>query len=184
MVFCYTINMEWIENIYKVFGNIPAILQNWDILLVLILTGGSILYMIFLGKRRIVLVSLATYMALAVLAYTPTVGRLKDVWSSMPKAVLFICLFLFLFFLLSRIALERVFAGGGYVGGWWQALLLAFFQIGLLCSIFLSFLPAEYLSNFSQLTRTVLFSDWGRLAWLAMPILLMAALADNRHLYH
>lgn len=175
--------MEWIEKIYGVFGNIPAILQSWDILLVLILGGGSILYVIFLGKRRIVLVTLSTYMALAVLAYTPTVGRLKDVWGSAPKTVLFVCIFVFLFFLLSRIALERVFAGGGYVGGWWQALLLAFFQIGLLCSIFLSFLPAEYLNNFSNLTRTVLFSEWGRLAWLAMPILLMAALAENRRLH-
>lgn len=174
--------MEWIEKIYGVFGNILAILQSWDILLVLVLCGGSVLYMVFLGKRRIVLVTLATYMALAVLAYTPTIGRLKDVWISTPKAVLFICMFVFLFFLLSRIALERVFAGGGYVGGWWQALLLAFFQIGLLCSFFLSFLPAEYLANFSQLTRTVLFSDWGRLAWLVMPILLMAALADDRRL--
>lgn len=175
--------MEWIEKMYGIFGNVPAILQSWDILLILILSGGSILYVIFLGKRRIVLVTLATYMALAVLAYTPTIGRLKDVWGSTPKTVLFVCLFVFLFFLLSRIALERAFAGGGYVGGWWQALLLSFFQIGLLCSIFLSFLPVEYLNNFSSLTRTVLFSDWGRLAWLAMPIFLMAALAENRRLH-
>lgn len=168
------------QKILSLLNKIPWPIGNWDILLVIFLVGGSILYALFLGKRRVMVILTAIYMTLAVLAYTPFIGKISEVMGSSAKTTIFIIGFVVLFFMVSRGALHRAFSRGGYVGAWWQALLLAFLQLGLLLSIFLSFLPTNYQEHFSSLTRLVLLSDWGRFAWLVLPILVMAAMAGEK----
>lgn len=168
------------QKILYLLKHFPWSTTNWDILLVIFLVGGSILYALFLGKRRVMVILTAIYMTLAVLAYTPFIGKISEVMGSSSKTAIFIIGFVVLFFMVSRGALHRVFSRGGYVGSWWQALLLAFLQLGLLLSVFLSFLPANYQEHFSSLTRAVLLSDWGRLVWLVLPIVVMAAMTGEK----
>lgn len=167
------------QKLLFLLNKIPWSSTNWDVFLVIFLVGGSILYSLFLGKRRVMVILTAIYMTLAVLAYTPFIGKISEVLGSASKTAIFIIGFVVLFFMVSRGALHRAFSRGGYVGSWWQALLLAFLQLGLLLSIFLSFLPANYQEHFSSLTRAVLLGDWGRLTWLVLPILVMAAMGEK-----
>lgn len=168
------------QKILSLFKQIPWPTGNWDMFLVIFLVGGSFLYTLFLGKRRVMVILTAIYMTLAVLAYTPFIGKISEVMGSASRTAIFIIGFAALFFIVSRGVLHRVFSRGGYVGAWWQALLLAFLQLGLLLSIFLSFLPPNYRDHFSVLTQQALLSDWGRFVWLFSPILVMAALAGEK----
>ncbi|MBI5731955.1 MAG: hypothetical protein HY982_01185 [Candidatus Magasanikbacteria bacterium] len=159
------------------FALIKAGNLNWD----LALWGGiflsSILYTVFLGRRRVLLYLTAIYVTLGVLAYAPFIGRIPEVADSPHKIIYFIAAFIILFFALSRGVLGEVFTRGGYVASFWQVLLLAFFQLGLLTSVVFSFLPKIYAESFSFLTRVIFSDNWARFAWLFLPIVLMAALA-------
>lgn len=168
------------QNLQSLFDKIPWANLSWDLLLAAVLIGGSLLYSVFLGKRRVMVILAAIYMTLAVLAYTPFIGKISDVLGSTSKIAVFIIGFVVLFFLLSRGALDRIFKSGGYMGSWAQGLLFAFLQLGLLLSIFLSFLPPAFHEHFSPLTQAVLLSDWGRFLWLVLPLLVMVLLTGER----
>jgi len=160
-----------------VFAKITVLGLGADLLLFLSLVVASFIYTALLGRRRVLLYLTSVYVTLGVLAYAPFVGRIAEVTTSPNKTIYFVVAFIVLFFILVRGVLGQVFIDGGYVSGWWQVLGLAFLQLGLLVSIFLSFLPNNLLNVFSPFTRTVFLDSWGRFAWLIIPIVLMAALA-------
>ncbi|MEK7509036.1 MAG: hypothetical protein AAB568_04250 [Patescibacteria group bacterium] len=171
-----------IQKALDIYNQVPWGTFNWDVVLAIFLVAGSVLYTILLGHRRVVIILTSIYMTLAVLAYTPFVGRISEVLGSTTRSWLFIGVFVFLFFWLSRRVLNRIFPTGGYLAAGWQVWLLSFFQLGLLISIFLSFAPPLQLDKFSWLTQLVFLSEWGRLAWLTLPIVLIAAFSSDKRL--
>lgn len=157
-------------------AKITALGWGMDLLLFGGLFLASLIYTAFLGRRRVLLYLTSVYVTLGVLAYAPFVGKINEVLIS-NRLIYFIVAFIILFFILVRGVLGQIFIGGGYVSGWWQVLGLAFFQLGLLLSIFLSFLSSGMVSTFSPFTKTVFLNPWGRFAWFVLPIILMASLA-------
>ncbi|KKR49113.1 MAG: hypothetical protein UT86_C0001G0085 [Candidatus Magasanikbacteria bacterium GW2011_GWC2_40_17] len=148
-----------------------------DLILFFVIFLSGFVYTAFLGRRRVLLYLTSVYVALAVLAYAPFLGRIPEVISSTSKIIYFIVAFLILFFILSRGVLGQVFKRGGYISGWWQVLFLSFFQLALIVSIVFSFLPGASLNIFSLFTRIIFLDPWGRFILLIIPIILMAALA-------
>lgn len=163
------------QNISSFFSHLFWSNLNWDMVLIISLFIGSVLYTVFLGKQRVLLILTAVYVTLGILAYAPFIGRLGEIIGSLNKTIYFAITFIVLFFILIRGVLDQVFVSGGYVANWWQVLLLAFFQLGLITSIIFSFLPKNYLENFSLFIQSIFLDSWGRFAWLLLPIVLMAA---------
>ena len=139
---------------------------------------GSLLYGFSLGRDRVIIILISIYMALAVVGNAPILKQLNLAFHINDNVVLrltyFLGVFVLLFFLLSRSALLRTFGENSGTGAWWQVILFSILQVGLLISIAMSLLPAEMLSNFSDITKQIFLSDTGRSCWLILPIVVMA----------
>jgi len=151
---------------------------SWDLFIFLFFIIGSLLYGFSLGRDRIVVILVSIYMALAVVGNAPIVHQLDVAFhlndNVMLKITFFLSVFVVLFFLLSRTALIKTLGENSSGGAWWQVILFSVLQVGLLISITLSFLPASLTMSFSQYTKDIFLSDWGKSAWLILPIVVMA----------
>ena len=149
---------------------------SWDLFIVIFFVIAVFLYGISLGRDRIIFILISLYMALAVINTAPYLSS----WSSKVvnvnvgdfafKATLFLGIFVFLFFLLSKSALSSTFGEVSAGGKWWQVIIFSFLHVGLLISIILSFLPNGITDHLLSTTRHVFISDPGKFFWLIMPI--------------
>lgn len=171
--------MQFIQTLSSWLTKIPWSGLNWDIALILGLITLSFLYTIILGRQRVFLILVSIYVSLAVLAYTPIVGRISDLSASSGKIYFGIGFFI-LFFLLVRGVLGHIFAKGGCVSNWWWFFFLAFLQLGLITSIVFSFLSKEVLQIFSPFVKNIFLNEWSRFGWLFVPIFVMAALDRSK----
>lgn len=159
------------------FQNIDLGTPTWDLFLVLFFIMGAFIYGFSLGRDRIIVILVSVYMSLAVVDKIPVFSSqaeivLSDVFAF--KITSFFVLFLFLFFFFARSGLLRTIAIGDNRGRWYQVVVFSILQIGLIISIAMSFLPAEFLANFSEQIRWVFNSEIARFAWLVTPLLAMA----------
>lgn len=147
---------------------------TWDLFIIVFLLIGTLIYGFSMGRDRIIMIMVAVYMALVAatnLPYVPNFGASFALSNGfIIKISTFLGLFLVLFFMLTRSALNHAIAGNGSIGRWWHILILAFFQVGMLVSVVLSFLPPEWIGQLAALTRTVFVSPWGKFAWSLLPI--------------
>ncbi len=158
--------------------NINWSVPSWDVFVYLFFVIGAFLYGFSLGRDRIIVILVSIYMALAVVGNAPIINQVNIALKLTDNVVLqislFLGLFVLLFFLLSRSALVKTIGENSAPGKWWQVIIFSFLQVGLLISIALSFLPAETLTAFSEQTRQIFISDYGKSAWLILPIVFMA----------
>lgn len=166
--------MEFLSNF---FTKISALGLGADIWLFFCLLVASFLYISILGRKRVLLFLTSIYVTLGVLAYTPFIGLISESSQSLNQTIFFILGFFVLFFLLVRGILGKTFVQGGFISGRWSAFVLAFFQLGLLVSVVLSFLPNNVINIFSSAVQNIFLSSWGRFVWFVTPIFLMAAFA-------
>jgi len=159
---------------------------TWDLFIVVFLLIGTLIYGFSMGRDRIIMIMVAVYMALVAvtnLPYVPNFGASFALSNGfIIKISTFLGLFAILFFMLTRSALNHAISGNGTIGRWWHILILAFFQVGMLISVVLSFLPAEWLNALSGLTKLVFISPWGKFAWTLMPIfgLLIVGMSNEK----
>lgn len=168
-----------LQNLTQFFQHLFSSNLNWDIFLVLGLVVLSLPYTIFLGRQKVFLILVSIYVALAVLAYTPIVGKVTEANDSQNKEIYFAVGFFVIFFLLIRGVLGRIFAEAYHITNWWAVFFLSFLQLGLITSIIFSFLSNKTLLHFSPFVRMVLLNEWSRFTWLFLPIFIMAALAKK-----
>jgi hypothetical protein len=151
---------------------------SWDLFIYLFFVIGALLYGFSLGRDRIIVILVSIYMALAVVGNAPVVNQFNLAFHLNENIILrisfFLGVFVVLFFLLSRSALIKTIGENSAPGKWWQVIVFSVLQVGLLISITLSFLPPETASAFSEQTRQIFTSDYGKSAWLIAPILFMA----------
>ena len=147
---------------------------TWDLFIVVFLLVGTLIYGFSMGRDRIIMIMVAVYIALVAathLPYSPQFGASLPITNGFfVKISTFLGLFVVLFFMLTRSALNHAIAGSGALGRWWHILLLAFLQVGMLISVVLGFLPGEWLTHLSLLTQTIFVSPWGKFAWVLIPI--------------
>jgi hypothetical protein len=150
---------------------------TWDLFIVIFFLVTVFLYGMSLGRDRIIVILVSIYMALAVVSNLPVLGKL-DAGVSFGqyfalKVTTFLGLFVLLFFLMSRSALEKTF-GNLAAGKWWQIMLFSTFHVGLLVSITLSFLPVAAVESLAPITRAVFASEMGKFFWIVAPIVSMS----------
>ena len=150
---------------------------TWDVFIVLFFVVGAFVYGISLGRDRLVTMLVAIYMSLAVVDHAPFLSEISANINVEQIFVLrigfFVGFFLFMFFLLSRSALQKTIAKADTIGDWWQIFVYSFLHVGLLISILLSFLPESRLSVFSKTTVNIFTSEMARFLWIVVPILAM-----------
>lgn len=151
---------------------------SWDLFILLFFVIGALLYGFSLGRDRIVVILVSIYMALAVAQNAPIINQINMSFHLNDNIVLkismFLGIFVVLFFLLSRSALRKTIGDNSATGAWWQVIVFAILQCGLLISITLTLLPPEMTSAFSASTRQIFTGDIGRSIWLIAPIIVMA----------
>jgi hypothetical protein len=159
---------------------------TWDLFIAIFFIIGAFLYGFSLGRDRVIVILVSIYMALAVINTAPYLNALtgKDISINFGpnfafKVTLFLGVFVALFFLLSRSALSRTFAGAGG-GGWGQVILFSFLHVGLLTSVILSFLPIPAAEHLMPITRKIFTSDLGQFLWITTPIVAMIIFRGGR----
>jgi hypothetical protein len=158
---------------------------SWDLFIILFFVVAGLLYGLSLGRNRIIVILVSIYMALAIVNTAPFIPTLEASIRINDQVILKISTFLAvaigLFFLLSRSALIKTIASSDEdQGSWWQVILFSILHVGLLVSVTLTFLPAEFVaSKLSPFTRTLFVGEWARFCWIVLPIIFMALIRSS-----
>ncbi|MCX6784863.1 MAG: hypothetical protein NTV81_02920 [Candidatus Komeilibacteria bacterium] len=147
---------------------------NWDLFIILFFVAAVFVYGLSLGRDRVLIMTLAIYISLAIIDHLPFLSKIMDAtfWPNFVlfKALTFSGTFVLLFFLLARSALLRSLGARDVYSSWWQVLLFSFLQVGLLVSTVLSFLPDETLSHLSPTTLQIFASETAKFWWVVAPV--------------
>jgi hypothetical protein len=172
-----------LSNITNYIANINWSTPTWDLFIIIIFIIVSLLYGFSVGRDRLIVTLISTYMALAVVHVVP----FSDIeWTahlfatSAWRVGMFLGIFIVLFFLLSQSALMNSIRRSDVRGSWWQVILFGFLQIGLLISIIFSYLPDPTLNHFSGAVQFYFVSDLAKLFWVCTPIVLLILIRQKR----
>lgn len=157
--------------------------SSWDILILAAFVLFGIVYGIYAGRDRAVIILISSYVALAVVTNAPAVGMLDRAFNLSTNnslgLVWFLGLFLAVFAILWKSELLRSL---GYSrGAWWETVLFSICQVGLTVSTALFLLPSQVITALSPGFRTVFLSDEGRSLWLILPIFLLFAIGRESY---
>ena len=155
----------------SLFGDNPS----WDILLLL---GAAVVVVLlgFWGRARITAVTIASYMAIALLATTPTFD-----WAfsslSIPITVtgiagVFLAVTAALFFVVNYCLGELFDEDDGYLA---SSMVLAVATVGMALSYALTILPVESLGGFSPAILALLTGTGARILWILAPMVVIGA---------
>ncbi len=156
----------------ELFSNFNPANPTWDLFIILFFVIAAFLYGITLGRARVVVQIVASYMTIAVLAAAPF---LRNVQTKTPfnhtvfYLISFLVVFALLSFLLSRSAFHKHLADGK--GSWADVFVLSVVQVGLITSVTLSSLSEGALSHLSYPTRMVFTGQPGAFIWVLLPII-------------
>lgn len=156
--------------------NLPILMQPIDFAhpgADLLVTGffvvGMLFYLFRLGRDKVMVLVVATYVALAFF-------RQLDFWERLTGyrvgddfvalAVTFSVMLVAVFWLLSRSAFTSVFNIGGSFG---QVLVMGFLHLGLLVMIGIAFLSPQASNNLSHFLQTFFVSSNAQAFWLLAP---------------
>lgn len=164
---------------------------SWDLFIFLLFIIAVFVYGFTLGRSRIILLLLSTYMALSVIhaAALPGTGFGSDASQSLTvgsspffivQITAFIGAMLLIFFFLSGSALRRALAADDVQGKAWQIILFSVLHAGLLVASVMSFLPAAQRAGLLDATRTLFATNTALLIWTVAPIIGMMFVKDPK----
>ncbi len=159
-------------NLLGVFGKLSA--PQWDVLVLLVFVVAVFVYGLSVGRGRMLVTLISTYIALAVWRVLPFVadltknrGREEVFWIN---SAAFLGLVILLYFLLSRTAFRTSTRGRKAGGEWLQIFVISALQVGLLVSVVLSFLPSKPPFDLAPITKTLFTSKHAAFWWTLIPI--------------
>jgi predicted neutral ceramidase superfamily lipid hydrolase len=153
------------------FSNFNPANPTWDLFLILFFVVATFLYGITLGRAKVVVQIVSSYMTVAVLASTPFLAKFEaqtPLNHTLFYLGAFFAVFAILCVLLSKSAFHTHLAEGK--GGWIDVLVLSVVQIGFLSSIVLSSMSGFILSHLSPVTRKVFAEEPAQFVWTILPI--------------
>jgi hypothetical protein len=153
------------------FSHFNPASPTWDIFLILFFVIATFLYGLTLGRAKIVVQIVASYMTMALLAAAPFLDRL-EARTPLNHTIFYLSAFLTVFvvltFLLSKSAFHQHLSEGQ--GSWIDLLVLSLVQVGFLASIVLSSMSGWALGNLSGLTKIVFVKQPAQFIWTVLPI--------------
>lgn len=158
-----------------------SMMGSLDVLILAAFVLVGVVYGIYVGRDRAVIILISTYVALAVVTNAPAVALLNRSLNISANRSLEIVWFLGLFFtvflalwksqILRGLSQDR--------GAWWESFLFSVCQIGLTVSCVLFLLPAEITMKLSPMFRQLFLGDEGRSLWIIAPVLLLFGLGRD-----
>lgn len=163
---------------YQIPANIAIsgfLAASWDAPLLFFWLGGSLLYVFYARKGRILNALLSIYISKLFLLELNLGANFLP--ASMPPAVLllqqiviFSLIFLIVFFLFSSYGLRLGRNAFGVFSGFFTSVIFSILQIGLLINIVLSLMPVKFLENFSSLILKIFVDFPAGVIWLVLPL--------------
>jgi hypothetical protein len=163
------------------FNNFNPANPTWDLFVILFFVVATFLYGLTLGRARVVVQIVSSYMTMALLASAPFLDKIEartPLNHTIFYLVAFAVVFVLLFLLLSRSAFHQHLSEGR--GAWWDVLLLSVVQIGFLTSIVLSSMSGWALGHMSGITRTVFANGPAPFVWTVLPIGALVVIRGKR----
>ncbi|MCK9361602.1 hypothetical protein M0Q28_05280 [Patescibacteria group bacterium] len=157
--------------------------SSWDVIILAAFVLFGIVYGIYAGRDRAVIILISSYVSLAVVTNAPAVAMLDRAFHLSANTSLglvwFLGLFLAVFAILWKSELLRSL---GYSrGSWWETILFSVCQVGLTVSTALYLLPSQVTASLSPGFRMIFLSDEGRSLWLILPIFLLFAVGREAY---
>ncbi len=164
--------------------------SGWDIFIVVVFLIAVLIYGLFLGRNRMIILLISSYFSLLIIQNIPwwklsSVGWLgiEQNPSSSFKTILFLSIILLFYFLIPRSVLTSTFRlKKRGLASWWQLLVLAVAQVGLLAMVILSFMPQDAISNLGSVIRKLLIGPEAQFVWIALPILVLVLMRKKKSL--
>lgn len=162
---------------------------SWDLFIYLFFLAAAFVYGFTLGRSRIVLLIISTYMALSVIyaatlpgGFFASTGTQNLTVGASPFFIVQITAFvgamLLIFFFLTGSALRRALNVDDVQGKWWQIILLSLAHAGLLIAAIMSFIPEIQRTSLLGTTQTLFASNKALFFWTLAPILMMMLVKD------
>jgi hypothetical protein len=153
------------------FSNFNPASPTWDLFLILFFAVAAFLYGLTLGRAKVVVQIVSSYMTVAILASAPFLARF-EAQSPLDHTLYylgaFFAVFAILCVLLSKSAFHLHLSEGK--GGWGDVLILSVVQIGFLSSIVLSSMSGFILSHLSPVTGKIFVEEPAPFVWTLLPI--------------
>lgn len=182
-------------NIIPNFNQINWANPSWDLFLIVFIIVVAIIYGLFLGRDRLMLIFVCLYMSLAITNVAPWLKNLPPLSVDqlfILKSGIFVGLVVILFLLLSRSILFRTMANTPKHSGL-TVIIFSILHVGLLVSVIMSFMPPNYGYFLGPLTQKLFLSSLAQFIWIIIPIIIMAITArvprfippnSKHHLFH
>ncbi len=154
---------------------------TWDLFIILFFVIATFLYGLTLGRARVVVQIVSSYMTMALLAAAPFLDKFEartPLNHTVFYLVAFLTIFVLLFILLSKSAFHRHLSEGR--GTWWDVLVLSIVQVGFLTSIVLSSMSGWGLGHLSGITRVVFADQPAPFIWTVLPIAALIVIRGKR----
>jgi len=166
----------------EALSQISLTAPSWDMFVALLVIVLALIYSALLGKNRIIVFSLALYMAFALAQLasgTPWGGLTFGAARFSLQSIVFAGLTLVLFFVLPKILPGRL-GESARRRKFWPGVLVGFFHVGFFIGLILSFLPAGFVGYWLPLSRQLLATPIALAAWGILNIIAIA-LSRDRH---
>jgi hypothetical protein len=145
------------------------------------LFAGGFLLGLMLGKDKLFLMLLGSYVSSALLGIVPIKKLFPNIFKIEENFVIMIVLFLLLigivYFLFSKSVLKvkrkirRAF---------FQTFFYGIFLVGIIVSMIFSFLPADLISQFSSLPLQVFNTSLARIIWFVIPLIFIGIFRNKK----
>jgi len=149
-------------------------IATWELIVILFLIGGGFLLGLLLGRNRIFVLLLSSYISYALMSVIPFNKVAPAMFDKEEDFVISIVIFLVLigliYFLLSRSILKTTTRkkGGRSI---FQIFFLSLFFIGIIISGIFLFFPKDLESEFSPIITKIFDTSLARTLWLAIPLI-------------
>ena len=162
--------------------------SGWDLFIALIFLIAVLIYGLFLGRNRMIVLLLSSYFSLAISQVLPW-QRLASLRflaigaepSASLRIIVFLSLILLFYFLIPRSVLSstlRIRKRGE--ASWVQLFILSIVQVAFLVMVIFSFLPSEAVADFGPLISKVFLGAEAEFVWVVLPILAMVLMRRKR----
>jgi len=149
-------------------------ITSWELIIALFLIGAGFLLGLALGRDKIFLMLLGSYISYALMSVIPFKKILPEMFSKEENFVVLIVLFLVLigiiYFLLSR-SLLRSSVRKKSNKSIFQIFFLSLFLIGIVFSVVFLFFPKDLISQFSPIILLIFNNSTSRIIWLVVPLI-------------
>lgn len=145
---------------------------TWDLLLISFFIIAAFFYGLSIGRSRLILMLLSTYLTLAIFTVLPLnalIGGLKNGEIFAVKISIFLGIIFLLFFLLSRSFLQEILERGRT--SIWHILIFSLLQTGFLISQIIAFIPNKNEVKLAPLTNYLFASSEAYKFWILLPML-------------